>query len=432
MSDKEKKELDESEDIKEAVEDTKMSKSKKKRIAAENARRAQRAKKAMITVWAVLIPVAIVAAIVISAMMKYDSILDYSRYLTDEGFIKGLGDGDASIDYKSLTLAKADLLPDDATVQKDIDDFLERNESLSEDPARTADADDKVKLRYSSVMDGADYDASAEEGEDMKIGDETISADFDAALVGHAAGDSYTVDITFPADDVDADRAGKTATYTVSVDGIYDLPELTDELVSANSAGYATVEEYKQSIIDKYYEANLREAVNKAVSDNVAIKNFPTRYSRNLEKVLDSQYQDQMEQYAQYFGQSFYTEPYQLLGLSSADEYASHLTEEAEEMLSKIDNNLAVICIAGIYRSGKSYLLNRLLGRQDGFAAQCIFKGEGMTVSEEAVTEFYTEQGYGSADLEAFIDRYGKGYVYQNYVVNKAMDYMYENVNVTE
>ena len=379
MSDKKKKELEESEEIKEAVEDTKMSKSKQKRIAAENARRAQRAKKAMITVWAVLIPVAIVAAIVISAMMKYDSILDYSRYLTDEGFIKGLGDGDASIDYKSLTLAKADLLPDDATVQKDIDDFLERNESLSEDPARTADADDKVKLRYSSVMDGADYDASAEEGEDMKLGDETISADFDAALVGHAAGDSYTVDITFPADDVDADRAGKTATYTVSVDGIYDIPELTDELVSANSAGYATVEEYKQSIIDKYYEANLREAINKAVSDNVAIKNFPTKYSRNLEKVLDSQYQDQMEQYAQYFGQSFYTEPYQLLGLSSEDEYASHLTEEAEEQTKM------------------------------SVAAQCIFKGEGMSASEEAVTEFYTEQGYGSADLEAFIDRYGKG-----------------------
>lgn len=401
MSDKEKKELEESEEIKEAVEDTKMSKSKKKRIAAENARRAQRAKKAMITVWAVLIPVAIVAAIVISAMMKYDSILDYSRYLTDEGFIKGLGDGDASIDYKSITLAKADLLPDDATVQGDIDKFLERNKSLSEDPARTAGENDEVKLRYSSVMDGADYDASAEEGEDMKLGDGTISSDFDAALVGHVAGDSYTVDITFPADDVDADRAGKTATYTVSVDGIYDIPELTDELVSANSAGYATVEEYKQSIIDNYYEANLKEAVNKAVSDNVAIKNFPTKYSRNLEKVLDSQYQDQVEKYAQYFGQSFYSSPNQMLGLSE-DEYASHLTEEAEEQTKM------------------------------SVAAQCIFKGEGMTVSEEAVTEFYTEQGYGSADLEAFIDRYGKGYVYQNYVVNKAMDYMYENVNVTE
>ena len=43
------------------------------------------------------------------------------------------------------------------------------------------------------------------------------------------------------------------------------------------------------------------------------------------------------------------------------------ITSEAIEMLSKIDSNLAVISIAGIYRSGKSYLLNRLLGRQDGF-----------------------------------------------------------------
>ena len=43
------------------------------------------------------------------------------------------------------------------------------------------------------------------------------------------------------------------------------------------------------------------------------------------------------------------------------------LTKESEEVISSIDSNLAIICIAGIYRSGKSYLLNRLLGRQDGF-----------------------------------------------------------------
>lgn len=43
------------------------------------------------------------------------------------------------------------------------------------------------------------------------------------------------------------------------------------------------------------------------------------------------------------------------------------LTKEAENLIRDIDTNIAVICIAGIYRSGKSYLLNRLLGRQDGF-----------------------------------------------------------------
>ena len=43
------------------------------------------------------------------------------------------------------------------------------------------------------------------------------------------------------------------------------------------------------------------------------------------------------------------------------------LTKESEEIISQIETNIAVVCIAGIYRSGKSYLLNRLLGRQDGF-----------------------------------------------------------------
>lgn len=43
------------------------------------------------------------------------------------------------------------------------------------------------------------------------------------------------------------------------------------------------------------------------------------------------------------------------------------LTKEAEEIILGIKENIAVICVAGLYRTGKSYLLNRLLGRQDGF-----------------------------------------------------------------
>jgi len=57
--------------------------------------------------------------------------------------------------------------------------------------------------------------------------------------------------------------------------------------------------------------------------------------------------------------------PIEFIKISSSGKCT--ITEEAKEMLSKIENNIAVISIAGIYRSGKSYLLNRLLGRQDGF-----------------------------------------------------------------
>lgn len=48
--------------------------------------------------------------------------------------------------------------------------------------------------------------------------------------------------------------------------------------------------------------------------------------------------------------------------------------KEAAENLRNITHDIAVVSIAGLYRTGKSYLLNRLLGRQDGF-------GVGPTVS---------------------------------------------------
>lgn len=43
------------------------------------------------------------------------------------------------------------------------------------------------------------------------------------------------------------------------------------------------------------------------------------------------------------------------------------LNPEAEAFINQLDKNIAVICVAGLYRTGKSYLLNRILDRQSGF-----------------------------------------------------------------
>jgi hypothetical protein len=45
------------------------------------------------------------------------------------------------------------------------------------------------------------------------------------------------------------------------------------------------------------------------------------------------------------------------------------VSDEAKEVLSAIDGPLSIIAVVGQYRTGKSFLLNRiLLGRNDGFA----------------------------------------------------------------
>lgn len=40
---------------------------------------------------------------------------------------------------------------------------------------------------------------------------------------------------------------------------------------------------------------------------------------------------------------------------------------EAAKMLSQVRGKVSVICVAGPYRTGKSFLLNRLIGQQSGF-----------------------------------------------------------------
>jgi hypothetical protein len=42
--------------------------------------------------------------------------------------------------------------------------------------------------------------------------------------------------------------------------------------------------------------------------------------------------------------------------------------QDAIKVLSEVRGEIGIVAVAGLYRTGKSYLLNRLLGRQDGFA----------------------------------------------------------------
>ena len=68
-----------------------MSRSKQKRMEQEKARSAQHRKKAVATFWKIFIPLLIVAAIAGGVILYQRSKLDYSRYLNDNGSIKGNG-----------------------------------------------------------------------------------------------------------------------------------------------------------------------------------------------------------------------------------------------------------------------------------------------------------------------------------------------------
>ena len=105
-----------------------LSKSKKKRLAIEKARQEQKQKKAMAIAWAVFIPALIVVIIMAAVLFYQSTLIDYSRYLTNAGTIKGVKDGDVTVDIDALSFSKAELLPDDATVEADIESMLKSHE----------------------------------------------------------------------------------------------------------------------------------------------------------------------------------------------------------------------------------------------------------------------------------------------------------------
>lgn len=56
-----------------------------------------------------------------------------------------------------------------------------------------------------------------------------------------------TVEVTFPADYKEESLAGKDAVFEVEINGIYNIPELTDAFVKENLSEYAmTADGYKE------------------------------------------------------------------------------------------------------------------------------------------------------------------------------------------
>ena len=380
-----------------------ISKSKKKRLAIEKARQEQKQKKAMTVAWAVFIPTLLVVVIVAGVLFYQSTLINYSRYLTDEGTIKGVKDGDVTVDIDALSFSKSELLPEDETVESDIESMLKNYEFISDDAGLKADHGDKVNVSYTSTIDGVSYNEAlaADGGEDMVIDNEKISAEFDSAIVGHKKGDSFSVSVAFADDDPDPDRAGKTAVYEVTLEGIYVTPELTDEFIATNTE-YSTVSEYRQSIIDSYYDSNLRAAISSSLSENSAVSVYPEKYISNLTKVYNDQYEQQLESYKQYFGSDLYGSVYEMAGYTDQASYDAMLRDRAKE--------------------DTAYAME----------LEYVFKQSGMTNTKDEVRQYFIDQGMSTDDIDSAAEAYGMGYLAQAALQGKAMDYLAENVTITE
>lgn len=126
---------------------------------------------------------------------------------------------------------------------------------------RAAQADDQVRVDFEGTIDGEAFAGGSAKDFRMMVAKGQMLPEFDNAVVGMAAGESKSFDLTFPADYQAAQLAGKTCQFTITVQEVLEarLPELNDDLAVAFG-------------IEEGGLAKLREEVEKNLRREVAVR----------------------------------------------------------------------------------------------------------------------------------------------------------------
>lgn len=383
-----------------------ISKSKQKRLDMEKARKEQRRKKNTAIFLGIMIPVAIVAAIIFVYLLYQGSRLSYGKYLTEEGLISGIDiNSSVQYDYKSLSFNRVDLLPSEDTIEGDIQSTCETLAELSTEPELSCVSENRINMSYTANIGTVSYNEVTEQ--DYVIGSGTVSTMFDEALIGHAPGDQFVTGITYPEDYYDTELAGATVSYDITIHGIYVVPEFTDELVAENFSYIATtVEDYRSYLIEEYFRTNLREAIKNSLTNDSIVLVTPEKYSENLEALYHYQYREQFNYYNDMFmnslGYNAYTEPYQMFGYSTEEEYNNYIHSITE---SDVAFSLAIMYI---------------------------YTNEGMTNSKDEVLAYYYSQGYDETSFNELVAQYDYRYLAQMALADKVITYLADTVTINE
>ena len=290
-------------------------------------------------------------------------------------------------EYLNLDVELPKLDPvDDAAVDAAISETLEAHASL-ETVDRAAEIGDTVNIDYVGTMDGAEFEGGSNTGDEIVLGDGGMIDGFEDGIVGMLAGETKTIDVTFPDPyENNPDLAGKPAQFAITLNSVSAsvVPELTDEFVkelASDDHGHIdseepveTVEAFREYIraeLVETYEETMRS--NKylygwtAVVNNCTVSAYPEKAVKAMAADLYDYYNTLYYQYQQYG-----------LTLENLGITKDSCTEQAREAI-KEELCLYAIVKAGNYTVTDEEFNAKLKSLVDAY-------NEGLTSGENAMT----------------------------------------------
>lgn len=300
----------------------------------------------------------------------------------------------------------------DEEIQEQIDGIMESAAEYQQVTEGEVVSGSTINIDFTGVLDGETepFEDGSATDTNLTIGSHQMIDNFEEQLIGHKPGETVNVAATFPEDYGVEDLNGKLANFAVTINYICGekiIPEWTDEFVSEYTGGsYTTTADYEKYLREDYEENKKSEAES-------------NKSTEVMKKILDN---SKVIQYSQEEVDEYYNDCVDYYTTLANTYYGCDLGEFTQNMWGKDE--------AQFREEAKEAAYQYVVGN---IALLAIAYDQGLSITEkeyeDRLEDLAEEYGYDSTEeLEEECADYGETYLWDEFLRDKAMDYVLETV----
>jgi trigger factor len=181
----------------------------------------------------------------------------------------------ALADFKAVKLERivADIV--DLDVDEGVRRLAEQNRTYTARPeGAKAESGDRVVISFKGTVNGEAFEGGSGDDVPVKIGANVFLPGFEDQLLGIAAGESRTVNVTFPADYAAEKLAGQAASFEVVAKAVEQPDELTIDDAFAAALGIESLDKLRQAVkgrIAQEYAGMSRQKLKRELLDKLDV-----------------------------------------------------------------------------------------------------------------------------------------------------------------
>lgn len=181
---------------------------------------------------------------------------------------------DVEIDgYKGIEVKSKAVRVTEKMINEEIDKIRDRNSRMITVEDRAAADGDTAVIDFEGFVGDVAFEGGKAENYNLALGSGSFIPGFEEQIIGHNAGEEFTIDVKFPEEYQAEELKGKDAQFKIKLHEIKtkELPELDDEFVK-DVSDKETVEEYKKEIketISKRLKDERENDISNQITDKI-------------------------------------------------------------------------------------------------------------------------------------------------------------------